>query len=386
MVPPPWILCRACHRYTFRGSLDLRRATSRLPCHEPFLILHGRTHSRDLGQADHRAGRPSDQRVWPPRACLWSMPIPTTVDDHIATKGVDRMLVGLVVNPIAAWEAAWAQGHRRRGDAGRGPPPGGRASRAGARARFLGRLGDAVQRVRWLTAGGSMGEDILREAFPQGAPSRWSTVLPPRGRRPRTRARPARPSSRGARPPSCSAAGTGRPATCTRPWARGAPCSACPRGQDVLGRVRALARGRGRGAAAAARGRGRGGRGRGRGRRRGGLPRREAGGAAARHRARGARAPARPGHEVRDGPLGGGRLPGGHRQVRGGAPARARGHARRLGAGTTVEAVARALGIAKTPLGVDVVDVAKGTVVATDASEAGLLEALGSTGAPRSSS
>jgi len=47
-----------------------------------------------------------------------------------------------------------------------------------------------------------------------------------------------------------------------------------------------------------------------------------------------------------------------------------------LGAGTTVEAVASALGVPKTPLGVDVVDVAAGRVVAADASEAGLLEAI----------
>jgi predicted polyphosphate/ATP-dependent NAD kinase len=45
-----------------------------------------------------------------------------------------------------------------------------------------------------------------------------------------------------------------------------------------------------------------------------------------------------------------------------------------LGAGSTVEAVARALGVDKTPLGVDVVQ--GGTVLVGDASEAQLLEAL----------
>lgn len=47
-----------------------------------------------------------------------------------------------------------------------------------------------------------------------------------------------------------------------------------------------------------------------------------------------------------------------------------------LGAGSTVEAVARALGGAKTPLGVDAVDVASGRVVAADASEPELLAAI----------
>ena len=307
------------------------------------------------------------------------MPIPTTVDDHIATKGVDRMLVGLVVNPIAGMggrvglkgtdgEATLAEARRR----GAEPP-------APARVRaFLGRLGEGVARVQWLTAAGPMGEDLLGEAGATGKAVEvvhrpTSAATTPED----TRAACAAFLARGASAiVFCGGDGTARDVQA----AVGSRCPVLgvPAGVKMYSGVFALSPE----AAAEV------------------LLLRLAGEAE-----EGEGEVADVDEEAyRDGRLAV-RLHGIVRVVRAPLLVQAmksatvlseesdyqeaiakyvvellrerEGTLAVLGAGTTVEAVARALGIAKTPLGVDVVDVAKGTVVATDASEAGLLEALG---------